>query len=226
MITPARQFFLRWVVGFLLAVLLGSSGRLQAAPGIDKPRGALLVRGDTADTGRAAAGEKLDGLAVESLRHIAKRRADGALAGCLPVDFERAYFYLRQLQHLGQSLTDCWEPAGIDYLARAKDGQACLAAWMHEYAELPGVQQNLDRGFSAFAEGARTSAKRLDTVTAEIGAANWKQAERRFHELFEPLLARDYPSVQVGILLFCVSFLVINLVVDLAYAAVDPRISY
>jgi ABC-type dipeptide/oligopeptide/nickel transport system permease component len=40
------------------------------------------------------------------------------------------------------------------------------------------------------------------------------------------VLARDYPSVQAGILLFSVSFLVINLLVDLAYAAVDPRITY
>lgn len=40
------------------------------------------------------------------------------------------------------------------------------------------------------------------------------------------VLARDYPSVQVGILLFCVSFLLINLIVDLAYALVDPRITY
>jgi peptide/nickel transport system permease protein len=44
--------------------------------------------------------------------------------------------------------------------------------------------------------------------------------------IVESILARDYPSVQVGILLFCVSFLVINLVVDLAYARVDPRVSY
>lgn len=44
--------------------------------------------------------------------------------------------------------------------------------------------------------------------------------------IVESVLARDYPSVQVGILLFCVSFLVINLIVDLAYAAVDPRVSY
>jgi ABC-type dipeptide/oligopeptide/nickel transport system permease component len=40
------------------------------------------------------------------------------------------------------------------------------------------------------------------------------------------ILARDYPSVQVGILLFSISFLVINLLVDIAYAMVDPRIKY
>ena len=40
------------------------------------------------------------------------------------------------------------------------------------------------------------------------------------------ILARDYPSVQAGILIFSVSFLVMNLVVDLTYALVDPRITY
>lgn len=44
--------------------------------------------------------------------------------------------------------------------------------------------------------------------------------------IVESVLARDYPSVQVGILLFSISFLIINLIVDLAYSVVDPRVSY
>lgn len=44
--------------------------------------------------------------------------------------------------------------------------------------------------------------------------------------IVESVLARDYPSIQTGILIFSISFLIINLVVDLAYAAVDPRVSY
>jgi peptide/nickel transport system permease protein len=36
--------------------------------------------------------------------------------------------------------------------------------------------------------------------------------------------ARDYPVLQGAILLFAVVFLVINLVVDLLYTAIDPRI--
>src|SRR5690606_38693673 len=36
---------------------------------------------------------------------------------------------------------------------------------------------------------------------------------------------RDYPVLQGAVLLFAVFFLVINLVVDLVYAAIDPRIS-
>jgi peptide/nickel transport system permease protein len=38
--------------------------------------------------------------------------------------------------------------------------------------------------------------------------------------------ARDYPVLQGAVLLFAVFFLVINLVVDLLYARLDPRITY
>src|SRR3546814_509576 len=38
--------------------------------------------------------------------------------------------------------------------------------------------------------------------------------------------SRDYPVVQGAVLLFAVFFLVINLIVDLLYASLDPRIRY
>ena len=38
--------------------------------------------------------------------------------------------------------------------------------------------------------------------------------------------ARDYPVVQGAVLLVAALFLLVNLVVDLLYAAVDPRIRY
>ncbi len=40
------------------------------------------------------------------------------------------------------------------------------------------------------------------------------------------ILARDYPSVQAGLFLFSISFLIVNVMMDLAYALVDPRITY
>lgn len=40
------------------------------------------------------------------------------------------------------------------------------------------------------------------------------------------ILARDYPSVQAGLFLFSISFLFVNVLMDLAYAFVDPRIAY
>ncbi len=36
---------------------------------------------------------------------------------------------------------------------------------------------------------------------------------------------RDYPVLQGAVLLFAAIFLAVNLVVDLVYAAIDPRIS-
>ena len=42
----------------------------------------------------------------------------------------------------------------------------------------------------------------------------------------DSILRRDYPVVQALILLFSAVYVVVNLVVDLIYAAVDPRIRY
>lgn len=40
------------------------------------------------------------------------------------------------------------------------------------------------------------------------------------------ILSKDYPAVQGVVLLSALSYMLINLIVDLAYAFVDPRISY
>ena len=42
----------------------------------------------------------------------------------------------------------------------------------------------------------------------------------------DAVLARDYPTVQAVILLFSVVYVVINLAIDIAYTALDPRIRY
>jgi peptide/nickel transport system permease protein len=44
--------------------------------------------------------------------------------------------------------------------------------------------------------------------------------------LVDSILARDYPVVQGAVLLIAVSFIVINILVDLLYALIDPRIRY
>lgn len=44
--------------------------------------------------------------------------------------------------------------------------------------------------------------------------------------LVDSLLARDYPVVQGTVLLLAVTFVLINLVIDVIYAFVDPRIDY
>jgi peptide/nickel transport system permease protein len=40
------------------------------------------------------------------------------------------------------------------------------------------------------------------------------------------VLARDYPTVQAVVLLFSFVYVLINLVVDLTYTLLDPRIRY
>lgn len=42
----------------------------------------------------------------------------------------------------------------------------------------------------------------------------------------DAVLARDYPTVQAVILLFSVAYVLINLLVDVAYTLLDPRIRY
>ncbi|MBW6454333.1 MAG: ABC transporter permease [Trueperaceae bacterium] len=44
--------------------------------------------------------------------------------------------------------------------------------------------------------------------------------------LVDSIRARDYPVVQGAVLLIAVSFIVVNLVVDLVYGFIDPRIRY
>lgn len=44
--------------------------------------------------------------------------------------------------------------------------------------------------------------------------------------LVDSILARDYPVVQGAVLIIAVSFIIVNLVVDLVYGMIDPRIRY
>jgi len=52
---------------------------------------------------------------------------------------------------------------------------------------------------------------------------NWPGVGRM---LVNSILARDYPVVQGAVLLIAVSFIVVNLLVDLVYGLIDPRIRY
>jgi peptide/nickel transport system permease protein len=44
--------------------------------------------------------------------------------------------------------------------------------------------------------------------------------------LYDAIGYRDYPVIQSGILVIATIFVVINLIIDLLYAVVDPRIKY
>lgn len=44
--------------------------------------------------------------------------------------------------------------------------------------------------------------------------------------IFDAILFRDYPVIQSGILIIAIIFVLINLIIDLLYAFIDPRIKY
>ena len=44
--------------------------------------------------------------------------------------------------------------------------------------------------------------------------------------MVEAIYARDYPLVQAGVVLFSFLFVMVNLIVDLLYSVIDPRIKY
>ena len=44
--------------------------------------------------------------------------------------------------------------------------------------------------------------------------------------IYDAINFRDYPVIQSGILIIALFFVMINFIVDLLYAAIDPRIRY
>jgi peptide/nickel transport system permease protein len=56
-----------------------------------------------------------------------------------------------------------------------------------------------------------------ETVFAWPGIGRW---------VFDAISARDYPIIQGGVLFVATIFVLVNLIVDLSYAVIDPRIQY
>ncbi len=56
-----------------------------------------------------------------------------------------------------------------------------------------------------------------ETIFSWPGIGSW---------IYDGILARDYPVVQAGVMVIAIAFVLINLLVDLIYAIVDPRIQY
>ena len=56
-----------------------------------------------------------------------------------------------------------------------------------------------------------------ETVFARPGMGTW---------LTDAIFARDYPVLQSGILFLSIVFVLVNLVVDITYAIINPRIRY
>ena len=56
-----------------------------------------------------------------------------------------------------------------------------------------------------------------ETIFSWNGVGSW---------IYDGILARDYPVVQGGVVFIAVAFVAINLLVDISYALIDPRIQY
>lgn len=78
---------------------------------------------------------------------------------------------------------------------------------------LPPVITVIGLSFGSLLSGAILT----ETIFAWPGIGRW---------VYDAINARDYPIVQGGVLLVAFVFVVINLLVDLSYAFIDPRIQY
>ncbi|MCX7783566.1 MAG: ABC transporter permease [Meiothermus sp.] len=103
-----------------------------------------------------------------------------------------------------------------DYVrtARAKGQTERLVIWRHalKNALLP-VVTIIGLQFGTLLGGAILT----ETIFSWPGIGSW---------IYEGILNRDYPVVQGGVIFVALVFVVVNLVVDLSYALLDPRIQY
>ncbi|MDT7919784.1 MAG: ABC transporter permease [Meiothermus sp.] len=103
-----------------------------------------------------------------------------------------------------------------DYVrtARAKGLSERVVIWRHAFknALLP-VVTIIGLQFGTLLGGAILT----ETIFSWPGIGSW---------IYEGILNRDYPVVQGGVIFVALIFVVVNLVVDLSYALLDPRIQY
>lgn len=103
-----------------------------------------------------------------------------------------------------------------DYVrtARAKGLSERVVIWRHAFknALLP-VVTIIGLQFGTLLGGAILT----ETIFSWPGIGSW---------VYEGILNRDYPVVQGGVIFVALVFVIVNLVVDLSYALLDPRIQY
>lgn len=103
-----------------------------------------------------------------------------------------------------------------DYVrtARAKGQSERVVIWRHalKNALLP-VVTIIGLQFGTLLGGAILT----ETIFSWPGIGSW---------IYEGILNRDYPVVQGGVIFVALVFVIVNLVVDLSYALLDPRIQY
>jgi RNA polymerase sigma-70 factor (ECF subfamily) len=105
------------------------------------------------------------------------------------------------------------------------EGRAALRSWVYKIATnvcLDMVQTPqrralpMDMGPAGTAE-TQLGAPLTETVFAFPGMGSW---------LRDAIFNRDYPVLQGGILFLATVFVLVNLIVDISYAVINPRIRY
>jgi peptide/nickel transport system permease protein len=108
------------------------------------------------------------------------------------------------------------ETLGQDYVrtARAKGLTRYVVVNKHAFrnALLPVVTV-IGLSFGGLLSGAILT----ETVFAWPGIGKW---------VYEAIASRDYPIIQGGVLFVAFIFVIVNLLVDVSYAFIDPRIQY
>lgn len=101
-----------------------------------------------------------------------------------------------------------------DYIrtARAKGANASIVVWRHALrnALIPVVT-----GFGIYLLSMLSGSISIELVFSRPGLGT---------TLVSGILARDYPVVQAGLVVFAFFVVIVNLSMDLLYAAIDPRI--
>jgi ABC-type antimicrobial peptide transport system permease subunit len=124
-----------------------------------------------------------------------------------------------------------------DVLSRSRGGRYALAALKKKRAELAAEIVGIERQlrYRKEALGHVDATLRLLDPSVDIDAIPNKRIVRRI-KLFRQgelgrlivgaILRRDYPVIQGGLLLTAAMFVAINLLVDVLYAALDPRVRF
>ena len=141
-------------------------------------------------------------VALSALEHLV---LPGITLGTIPMAVVVRMTRSAMLEALGQDSVRTAEAKGL--AARRVVSKHALRN------ALPPVVTVVGLSFGSLLSGAILT----ETIFAWPGIGRW---------VYDAINARDYPIVQGGVLLVAVVFVVVNLLVDLSYAVIDPRIQY
>jgi hypothetical protein len=178
-----------WALALFVGGLL--SGSAAAVELTDKtPTGVLEVREHptTAPIYRAAC-EAYDD-SIEQIGRFVELRKQGKLKSAKLLPLGQAYVRTLQLRRYSDRLVLLGEPAGFDLLRRQNQLQQQMRDLIHEYSMLPGVSEQIGKGFSVLK---RESDKRLKKTLPQVkklkSEEKWQEANDAALEVLDDLYA-------------------------------------